>query len=1411
MSNVKQLLKEAKVELGRGDFEEARNLSLKVLKLDPDNYFAHVFLGKCFSMIPNSLYDSVEHYKKAIDINSQSLLAWKGLFLLFKDVTGIFPNVVSYDEYFTLCAKYADVLAEQGESQIELIDDIKKMRRDYQESEEQYLRHLVPGKDLSEKLGRYLLSSSYALDKLIKLLNKKEQDRIAQIVSKERLKFSTSDPSFQIKINSLAWEVYADSEVDQMYNQLVNIVDDDEKRAKLEEEWLKYRLRVLRSMPASMKPLYFEKVKTTIEDMVLVNHDSLDAWKLYFEWQDYSELDKIELKYILQFFKKFPNEPLAVILYSWASSKYSQYDKVQIQKVMTDETQADAKSEIGSATESSSAEESDEEGLKQEDVKALMDTPEEYVGLVEEDILLAMTENIKKAKTSILAHRIIVYYHLLSREYETALPTVKAEISLIAYNVKDLGYPFFNSKREFTIALGTVYTYVDTPKNHEAALSLFDKVLLEQPSNTEAKLGKGFIYMERENWTEAYELLLAVSSKYADRWDVLSEIGWCRVMLGQCEQAILDFKEVLKNIHGMDLRTQEFRALNYWRLAETYLNIQESEHVSEGFENVKLAYKILIQSIKALDGYAPSYCSLGKIYSNYYGDFSRAFRCHYRAFELDAGDIISAEYLARTYADATNWTLALEVSERLVKSEKSKKALRKVSWPYRILGVAYLEKQQDAESIQWFQLALRIDPTDVESWIGLGQSYLNCGRVEASLKVFERALDLDEHHSYALYYKAVCHSQLGEYEESLKLMYNLVGENPKTIPFKVSCATLISEYSKDLYSQGYLLKSISESQKAILLIDDINNNGGLQSQEVWIALFTCINNYLLVQSEIDEMPIELLLNIFQNVNIKKVASVDAIDRLSLNDIIDNTSSSSIEIASKLLILCAKYALYLTGEDISQATVGSSLWGNLGLAELNAYSLFDETEYRESAIMCFKKSIQFQSNYVESWFGLAVSTMDFNYRVSQHCFIKAMSLSPRDPTIIFAYAMLSLRCNDIDLATQLINKAQTISPAESSPWLGLALLNEKKNGSSNSVSLFSHAFVLSNGRSPSIQLLFAKSVLNSQIGSGIMDGDLSSIEQLTSVASALEQYFKKVPNNPFALQCALLCFERLYDFNGTDEICKKLLNILEERYEKTEDENELLHFALFKSHVARIELESGKYQSCLENADISQDLLNEYSYAYLTKAKLSNYLCLGLGNFFLNNLDKTFEYFQTLLGESKESGTIICLVSKILYEIGMEDSKEIALQELNEYLDENAGELKILLILTAMALIDDRECELKSLLKSLSGLPNSKWLLDKERSIPWLVNVIEKRIAKAEKSTMDKRSVFYFPNDNRVWGSLSKRIQHRIVCAGQNKVSTKQFSNLTAEIRSVSYLQRSIFLSPSNCKAIKTLESCFVNM
>ena len=174
-------------------------------------------------------------------------------------------------------------------------------------------------------------------------------------------------------------------------------------------------------MPREIKSMFFEKVKSMVEDMIIVEHDSVIAWNLYFEWQDYQNLNEIDVNVASKFMRKFPAEPLATILYAWICSNFSTYDSKDFYRKTFQQENLDSVKEKNQKFSiiDSVAEEIDE--TEKNVLEGLVDptTEDTTIGLPEEDILGILSENIAQAQQSILAHRIISAYYILSREYES--------------------------------------------------------------------------------------------------------------------------------------------------------------------------------------------------------------------------------------------------------------------------------------------------------------------------------------------------------------------------------------------------------------------------------------------------------------------------------------------------------------------------------------------------------------------------------------------------------------------------------------------------------------------------------------------------------------------------------------------------------------------------------------------------------------------------------------------------------------------------------------------------------------------------------------------------------------------------------------------------------------------------------
>lgn len=1425
MSEIKQLLKDAKKELSGGYFQDVIPLCLQILKLDEDNYWAHVFLGKSFASLENDTRDytkAVKHYILATKIQPENLLAWKGLFLLFFQENNttinsdIIPQIVSFEQLFTQCDRYMAILRQLEESQVDLIHSMRLLLKQHKDNllfQIEYWKHYIPGETPYESLGKHISRPVDSLQNLIKFIKMDETEKINKIVTNERLKLSVNDPLYQTKINSIAWEIYKDSQLDQYYDKLINLIDNDQKRQDWENEWLQYRVKLLKSMPQERKNEFFCKLVDMVDGMVMLNHSSLIAWKYYFDWKDWNDLNSIDPNLIMNFFHNWPMEPLAIILYLWLNSNLSDYNTRGIIDNFNKKNVENGKANLEPnlpMTETDT--EIDEANNELQDIMEVENnnTNKETV-LSEDDISVALLDNISKVKNSILAYRITSHFYILNKEYEIALTYIRSGISLIPTMERDLGCNLLHTKRQLSIALATGYTYVDAPRKHSYALSLFDKILQEDPTVTNAKLGKAIIYIERSNWDGANSLLSEVVLEAPDNLEVLSQLAWSKAHLNEFDEAFNLFTKVLNNSLGLDLRSIQFKCENLWRQAKTYIRRYESSEEKDNMDDIKTAFKVLISIVKFNpNGFAKSYSTLGDIYAKYYEDQNRAYKCYYKSFELDYSDIVAAKYITEIYAENGNWNAAADVAQRLVKAEFAKNELRTVNWPYRVIGISYLEKQQESESIEWFQSALRVDPKDVESWVALGQAYFACGRIEASIKVFEKARELDPDHIYAQYFIALSQNEMGEFEQSVQILKDITKLNPKEIAFHVSLVTTLVSYAYDLYSQGYLMKSVSIALEAINLINYVVVDLQHANQTIWISVSKFLHLFILVESQIELLPLETLINIFQSVKIEHDDELYQMDNITLDDLLNSTSADNITIACVLLILASKIALTSVDIGTLPATVRASLWNNAGIAELIGYTILKESKFRDSAIFSFKKSIKFQSNTVESWIGLGIATMDINYRVAQHAFIKALSFAPKETNIWFNLAILGLKNNDIEFAEEVLGRTQSLAPQTSSPWLGMALILEKKGQKSESSRMLAHSFNLSNGKSKIIQLLYGKSVLEKRIGNDSDELNLDSLEELNAVASGLEQYFRKCPNNTVAIEFALLVFERLHNYKFADKLAARLTTIFEERFEKTQNEEELFNYGIIKAQLARIQLGFGEYDKAIENANLSDGILTDFQSERTKYSQLSNSIVLGLSNFFLDNFDDTLQHFQHILTIEDNSDKLIILITQVLYDIGTNDTKEIALQQLTDYISANGFNLMVTLTIAVITILEGNPDDLKIILEELKHISLKGLISDRHKDIPDLIKQINDKLNVKGDNVSSQRTAFLFPNDNNSWQHTSLKIKQSLMVGGQNRVSIEDLSDSYVSVGNFNNIQRSNFLCPWNTNSVKAFKRYILN-
>lgn len=1448
MSSSLKLLKQAK-KLLSDDPEESIDLLHRVLKNEPDSTNAYLLLGKAY-IITEDVDKAENALHSCIECDPDNHNAWKGYFSIVK-------NQGDYKKFFDAAGNYARVLADDREGVYSIAKDVKLYVKKNSQNDpafmQYYYRALLPGTYLAEICGNQILNAESAIENLLKIELELESKDIRAQSDKMRLKFNKATAS--VKVQEYKWVVYEKSKIEELYQLLINVTHDDEKRRNLEEDLLRYKFLKLQTIPESEQPEakndYKKQVLEMVNGMVLVKHPSLFAWNLFFDLNDFENISDVETEYLINFLKLFRGKGLANIIYAYVLSGISLFDKSVFLKIKEEAEKEEEASKKRIAREKRELQEAKQNGNEKPselDEKSESPTPVhrelEKASLVDnetmfdnslsaEEILTLMENGYKEAKDCLLANKILTLYYLYLQEYESSLNLCKTGIDLLINTRKSTGFELLRARQFFTVKLALVYTYYEPPKNFATAIRLYDATLKNYPKNVDAKVGKGLVYMQEGNLAEAKSLLFDVVEENPDNNNALLELSWCQIQLRELKTGREGLEKGFELIKGTDLRSYELKAMILWRLAQSYLyeiDILDKQTGGKATDLVQTAFDLLLRSLKANRNYAPTYTSLGVIYSTYFDDENKALKCFIKAFENDVGEIVAARYLVENFAKKAEWELAEVLCERMVTSERVRRKLQTLdfdkSWPYRVLGTSALESQRGDKAVEWFQSAIRLLPTDVESWVGLGEAYLLFGRLESAIKVFNKAINIDNSHWHAKYLLGVTQYQIKEFEASILTLESILEQRPDEECVIMSLYIALISSSSNYIIGGFYGRAIESAIKAVDLLEAaavINSN----SQKLWKAVADVAKIFLRIQSSIDKFPFEKFIGIIQTkIESYNIFSDDMLDRVNSVDRITPTSLQELyetghykDFIAHLAIIAGKFGIACSGKKLAKV-VRAGNWYNLGLAQLEAYFHLEKPQFRDAAIESLKHSIKLESSDANFWLTLGVATISVNPRISQHCFIKASALDPRNADVWSNLAVLYLRYGDVELSQQTFLKAQSIAPDHPGSWIGDALLAEASGDTETAAKLFGHAFVLSNGRSPLAQLMYGLSVCGRRIARGDDKRDIQVAQELTMADFALTRYLKQVPNDDVAIEISCDILERIGDHEHGEKLATQLCEIFEAKYEETESEAILLKYAQVKTQLARFNLGNENYEAAIENAQFTLDILdasdegaqelgNEQDKPgsradQVKKCVLSSKTVLGLSYYFLDNLEQSIEEFKRILKISGEANSFVILVTQSLYNYDTPETKQAALDELFEFIANHGTTLITLFTLTAMLIIEGDEESLLAAKEELEGLSLAQLSADAYRKVPTFISHITKRLGRDSVVNHWQRNAMFFPNDYNVWKHLDAKIAANIGSTGQATIDSKELSTLYTKTRQFRLIQRSMVFNPENTEAYKAL-------
>lgn len=1183
-----------------------------------------------------------------------------------------------------------------------------------------------------------------------------EKERINKEIGERRTRLGAKIGQVTSEVKR---EVLRDSDLEELYTQIIDWSNDDEIRRQYEEKLVQRCVEALSVLPSG--PEKTEKRKKALKlanDMVIIKHPFKMAWDIAIEWQDAENIRDLDVNVLREYYTFFPTAGLGQVLRGFMSSEISPFapPPPPVQKMET--------------TESDESEDDDDDGGG-----VALDG-----FLTGEDRLLLMTDGISDSGKSILAHRLMGEYYQFLEEYESVVELMRNGRRLIVEESNRTGLKFDHSSNAITALLGTALVFYQSPKNHPEAKTLFDGLLKRNPTSTPALIGVGLIYEEEEDFPAAIDFLVRALKRDPNNVRVKTEAAWVQALNGDYKRGRDDLEACLAQINGKDPRNRDLLAQTQYRIGMCIWNTDTTKAARKDRNG---AYSYFLSALKSNLNFAPAYTSLGILYADYLRDNKRARKCFQKAFELSPSEVEAAERLAKIFAEQGEWELVEVVAQRVVDSGKvrpSPGSKRKgISWPFAALGVAELNKQDYAKSIVSFQSALRISPNDYHSWVGLGESYHNSGRYIAATKAFQHAEQFEQEVEqqksgetwFAKHMLANVKRELGDYDDAIEGYKLVLQDRPSEFGVSIALIQALVESSWDGIDKGlfgYAAERAAQTIDTALALAPSRPD----AFNLWRAVGDACSVFSWIQSRISDFPHAKIKELLQIGDEKDAYALFAdIDGVGVDVVFANGLYSADEADGLNLtrclhasVLAQKRAIHASAHDIHAQAVA---YYNLGWAEHRAHVCLcaglkkRSTRYLKAAVRCFKRAIELEAGNAEFWNALGVVTSELNPRVAQHSIVRSLFLNERSSQAWTNLGTLYLLQNDYILANETFTRAQSSDPDFAHAWIGQGLLALLMTGDTKEANLlFTHAMEISESSSLITKKQYSQSTFDQLLASK----SATSITDLVQPLFALQQLQSMNPSDIMYQHLSSLFLERIDDVPAALETLSKICTTVEADYEVTESPASLSRFALAKADLARSQLSAGSYEEAIENGETAlqlsaEDAGNELTAESRQRCRLSAHLTVGLAQYYSQDHEAALQYFIPALEESSGNPDAVCLLAQVLWAKGDEESREKARDHLFGCVEKNPEHVQSVLLLGIIALLDNDDDSLEAVTSTLQDLRTTHTISDLEQA---RVSEVLRAIAALSGEDPDKQvlteiqtDVFLHPNQPHGWNRLAE--------------------------------------------------------
>ncbi|UNI17453.1 Superkiller protein 3 [Purpureocillium takamizusanense] len=1353
MSGSKALLKSINDAIRQQNFDDAIEQAQGYLKKDPKNYQALIFLA--FALDKTNRLDEAETvYQNATALRPQDAQAYQGLIKIYEK-----QGAKKLPEYQRAVVSLAHVFRDADDmfKCQDVVDKFVDFAR-AQGDKLQYADALwiqLPDSPLYQVLEGRFPHPARTYETIALILEEFEKKRINTLIGERRTRLGATLTDVTVEVKR---EVFSLSKLEHIYRQLINWTSDDDVRRTYEEKLLQHCHDRLLVAPAAGKADEQAKVRGLASDMVIIKHPFKLAWDIAINWQDHKDIKDWDVNVLREYCGFFPDSDLYKVITGYLTSAISPFP-----------APAETEKKAASMAGSDDSEDDDEDG----------GVPTSFVPLTDDDRLIMITEGITGTEST-FAYRLVGHYFLHLGEYESTVELMRKAQQFAAKERTRTGLSFRNTCDAYSLSLGTALVYYQSPRHHQEAKALFDKVLEHDETSTPAMIGVGLIFEEEEEYDEAVDYLTRALGRDPSNIRVRSEAAWVKALKGDWQTAKAELLDCVQQLEQKKADDKDLLADTQYRIGSCIWNLDSSRQARKQRKGDS-AYAYWLAALNSNLNHAPTYTSLGIFYNDYAKDRKRARRCFQKALELSSAEVVAAERLARSFAEDGDWDRVELVAQRVVDSGKVKPppgSKRKgISWPFAALGVAELNKQDVHKAIVSFQAALRLSPGDYHSWVGLGESYHSSGRYIAATKAIMNAQSLETESTvdisgdtwFTKYMLANIKRELGDYDESIALYQAVLQTHAGEEGVIIALMQTLVDNALACVEKGLFGKAV---QLAMDTIDFAATTSGSvrDTFNFWKSLADACSVFSSVQSRAADFPSQATKGLLESGNQQAFDTLSAVDKVA-TDVVYAPSTNgdgdvmggSITRCLHATILCHKLAIHVSSGDIHAQAVAHY---NLGWAEFRAHSCLPVPQRKKSgnyvraAVRAFKRAIELESGNSEFWNALGVVTSDINPPVAQHAFVRSLHLNERSPVAWTNLGVLALLSGDMRVANEAFTRAQSADPDYAHAWLGQGFVALLVGNAKEARGLFTHAMEISEASSVPTRRHYSASTFDHILTAP----PNMTVASLIQPLFALNQLQSLRPQDMAFGHLSTMLQERTREHAPAVQTLEKICDLIEADYEATESADSLARFTLAKTDLARAYLAAGSYGQAVECGDMALGLSGDESESELTgeqrkKARLSAHLTVGLGQYYLEQYDEAQKCFEAALGESDNSPDATCLLAQVLWAQGSEESRDKARSALFEVIERRPDHVQSVVLLGVIALLDQDEDSLEAVVEELQKLRTNERVTTTEQSH---IGEVLRAIAglgdgrtEQDMLTQIQQDVMLYPHLPHGWSSLAE--------------------------------------------------------